>query len=406
MSFVHRTRIAFALPAALLALLIAAFYPSPGSLPARADAPQATPAPLPPYSYLAANAFEPRFAFYYKPPENIGLDQLARVFSLFILNPDDTQPRDQLLGWGARRPILAYLRSEAIHDPGSCTAQPWRNNVAFQPGDFCAISQQHPDWFLLDKDGNRIHDVYQDKTFYLMDPANPGWQQFFIQRAQQVLADPGWDGIFLDNFEVTLNFRQQQNELPVKYPTDEAYWLAHESFAKALYTGYFAPNHKLLFANIVSRKDESKFTGYLTYLDGAMHEGWSIDRPNRWRPVSVWEKQVALAEQAQKMGKFIILVGQGAQDDYALQRFAYASYLLAADGRSAFRYGHSSSYRQAWVYDNYAIDLGAPLGPRYADGPRWRRDFTNGSVTVDPLAHSVAIGNEPDHWLFLPITRR
>lgn len=351
-------------------------------------------------------SFQTRFAYYYKPPENMGLDELARRFNVFILNSDNDETRNSLLALGGGRPMLAYLRSEAIQDPGSCTEQPWHNNVAYQVGDFCAISQQHPDWFLVDRTGARIMDTYQNEKFYLMDPANPEWQQFYIERARQVLADPDWDGVFLDNLEVTLNFRQQQNELPVKYPTDEAYWAAHESFLKALYSGYFKPNGKLLFANVAARKDETKFVSYLAYLDGAMHEGWSIDQPKRWRPVNTWEHQMALAEQAQKLGKFIILVGQGSQDDAALQAFAYSSYLLVANGQAAFRYGQSASYRQAWVYDNYALDLGAPKGPRYKIGSTWRRDFTNATISVDPQFHTARIGppsGPPVMQLYLPL---
>ncbi|MFM8319615.1 MAG: putative glycoside hydrolase, partial [Chloroflexota bacterium] len=337
----------------------------------------------------AAAGFEIRHAYYYKPPENLSTPELAGKFNFFILSKGNETFRDELLAAGGRRPILQYIRFEAIHNPGpdNCTATPWRNNAAFKPGDFCAISRDHPDWFLLDANGSRIVDSYQNEAFYVMDPGNPGWQQFFIQRVQETQADPNWDGVFLDNVEVTLNFRQQDNEVPPKYPTDAEYWAANQGFLKVMYEQYFKPNGKLLLANIVSRKDEALFPSYLTYLDGAMHEGWSIDNPNRWRPVSTWEKQMLLAEQAQANGKFLVLVGQGTQADSELQRFAYASFLLVTNGSAAFRYGNSASYRQAWWYDNYTLPLGAPTGPRYKDGAAWRRDFTNGTVMVDPTNH-------------------
>jgi hypothetical protein len=147
----------------------------------------------------------------------------------------------------------------------------------------------------------------------------------------------------------------------------------------------------LLFANLVARKDDADWAKYLTYLNGAMHEGWAIDWPNGYRSVKTWDKQMALAEQTQAMGKFIILVSQGKQTDQDLQKFAFASYLLINQGRAAFRYANSQSYAEAWLYDDYKINLGEALGPRYKDGDAWRRDFTNGFVIVNPQTHEVQI---------------
>jgi hypothetical protein len=71
--------------------------------------------------------------------------------------------------------------------------------------------------------------------------------------------------------------------------------------------------------------------------------------------------------------------------------FAYASYLLAAGGRSAFRYTNDQFYDQAWLYAIYDLELGEPLGPRYRDGAGWRRDFTKARVWVDPQTHMATI---------------
>ncbi len=350
---------------------------------ARSDSPAAPAA--------EATDYTPRFAYYYKPVENMTVAELAHEYSFFIIAKGNEDFRDQLLAAGGRRPMLVHLRAEAINDPGSCTALPWQNNVAFKPGDFCNISKNHPGWFLLDKNGKRIMDTFNGAEFYLMDPANTEWQQFYIERSREVLADTNWDGVFMDNLEVTLSFRQQQNEVPKKYQTDDAYWKAHEAFLKAIYEGYFHPNGKQLFANIASKKDDLLFPSYLTYLDGGMFEGWSVDLPDRWRSVERWTKHITVAQQVQDMGKFIILTAQGQQDDYELQKFAYASYLLVNNGMSAFRYGHNAIYREAWVYDNYHIVLGAPKGKAYEKNGVWQRDYEYGYVKVDPEAHTAEI---------------
>ena len=50
-----------------------------------------------------------------------------------------------------------------------------------------------------------------------------------------------------------------------------------------------------------------------------------------------------------------------------------------------------TAYNQAWLYDDYKLALGTPLGARYKVGTAWKRDFSNGSVSVDPSSHAVCI---------------
>jgi hypothetical protein len=332
-----------------------------------------------------------RLAWFTNVPRKDDILNVLQWFDLFIFHRNEEERRDLMISMGARGPILQYLLFEAIHDPGSCTDKPNANQVAYLPGDFCTISGQHPDWFLLDKQGQRILIEDDDDTFYLMDPGNPNWRSFFLDRIIQIQEDPNWNGIFLDNVPVTLAFQEQSGYLPAAYPDDASYQTAVQGFLKYLDESYFRPKNKLLFANLVSRRDDAAWVTQLNYLDGVMHEGWAIDWPDGYRSPEAWEKQMALAEQTQDMGKTIILVSQGNRDDTTLQRFAFASYLLINHGSAFFRYANSDKYRNVWLYDDYALNLGTPLGPRYPDGETWRRDFTNGTVSVNPETHEVEI---------------
>jgi hypothetical protein len=336
--------------------------------------------------------FEVRLAWYYnKPRTDEDMLQIVNWYDFFILIKGDEKSRDQMLSLGARGPILQYLDFEAIHDPGSCDEWPQENQVADQPGDFCRISQDHPNWFLLDENGERMLISEDDYDWYLMDPGNTGWRDFFLERVRQNMTDANWDGVFLDNVEVTFAFFEDDERLPAQYPTEAGYQVAVQSFLEYIHTQYFQPNGKLLFANLVARKDDANWTKYISHLDGVMHEGWAIDWPDRFRSPETWEKHIALAEGTQEMGKDIILVSQGTKDDLELQQFAFASYLLVNQGRAIFRYANSSKYREIWVYDNYNVQLGDPLGLRYKDGNAWRRDFTNGTVMVNPETHESQI---------------
>ncbi len=345
-----------------------------------------------PASSSVATANPVRLAWFYKPPADGNLQLIASNFSTYIMTKGNESARDQLLFLGAPRPVWEYLRFEAIMDPGSCSAMPWKNQVAYLAGDFCTISSQHPDWFLLTTGGSRITHMTGSTKFILMDPGNAGWRAFFLERVSQILAaDPVWDGVFLDNVEATNAFHINAGEILAAYPDNASFQAAVQGFLQYLRVNYFQPHNKQLLANLISRTDDSQFTSYLTYLDGVMHEGWAIDDPNRWRSASTWEKHMALAEQTQALGKSIILVSHGAQTDLELQKFAYASYLLIMNEKASFRYGMDTAYNQAWLFDTYKIDLGSPLGRRYQRGTAWKRDFSNGFVSVDPNSHAVVI---------------
>jgi hypothetical protein len=391
MTFRRKILLGILLPVSLTSCLFAA---PPADPPLTATA-QSSVTVSPPTATLPPTPSIPvqtKLAWFYKPPlDDNDLLILAGEFDFFILTRGDEDERDRLLALGAEQPILQYLRFDAIQALEDCEARPRRNQAAYRAGDYCRISQEHPDWFLLDRSGARIFQPFEDQAYVMMDPGNPGWRDFFLERVRDSQSDPNWGGVFLDNFEVTFAFRESDGEFPLAYADEAGYLAASQGMLEYLQREYFQPNRKPLFANIAARKDDAYWMNYLANLDGAMYEGWAVDWPDRFRPADRWEKQMTLAEETQAAGKFIILVSQGRQADVEVQRFAYASYLLVNNGRAAFRYGNSANYREAWFYSNYDLDLGQPLGPRYRDGDSWRRDFVNGNVMVNPETHEASI---------------
>lgn len=327
-------------------------------------------------------------AYFYKPPQNANAATLAQNISTFILTRADETFRDELKANGVTAPIMQYVRFEAIQNPGSCTVQPFRNQVAYKIGDFCSISKNHPDWFLLDNNGNRI---VVDGNYYYMDPGNQEWREFWLNRTIESQEQLGWYGVFLDNVEAGLSKVIRSGGIPAKYPDDASYRVAVLDFLKYLYPTYFKPQNRPLFANIISLGDPAVWNNYLQYLDGAMDEAWAVDWRNGYISVSDWNEQLARAEQTQNLGKFALLVSQGSETDTNRQKFAFASYLLISAGKASFRYTNYDNYEKVWLYPNYQIDLGQPLGPRYRQGNLWRRDFSKGSVIVDPVNHSASI---------------
>src|SRR5262249_17165131 len=327
-----------------------------------------------------------QLAWFYKPPPANQMDLIAQRFSWFILTSNDEGVRDDLKQKGVKGPFLQYLRFDAIQDPGSCNAPPRHNQVAFQRGDFCQISKEHADWFMRDSGGN----VITQDGYAFMDPGNAGWQQFWLDRAMQMQQQDHWDGVFLDNVEGSLVKRHQKG-MPAKYTNEQNYESAIADFLSFIY-GKLHADSRPLMANIISLKDPGVWFRYLQYLDGGMIEAFAVDWHTGYKKPEDWNQQLTMAEQTQDRGKMLILVAQGDENDQQRQQFAFTSYLLVTRGRSAFRYAGSAHYADPWMYQNYNLEIGNALGPRFrkSDGS-WERDFEKAIVRVNPVTHESQI---------------
>jgi hypothetical protein len=329
-----------------------------------------------------------RLAWFYKPPENGQLDLIVESFDFFILTHKDESERSQLKAKGVTSPFSQYLLFLVINDPQDCDERPNGNQVAYKPGDFCQISELHPDWFLLDQNGNRI--VSRNNNYY-MDPGNEGFRAFWLERARELQESYGWDNIFIDNVEASRTKMVGNGGSLVKYPDDESYQRAVEGFLAYIRQNYFQPKGKPMYGNIVSVKEDFFCDHYLQYLDGAIVESFATYWSDGYRSKNEWEQQMQQVERALSQGKILILVAQGQREDAKLQNFAFASYLLIANGNAVFRYTYSGAYREPWLYENYDLEIGMPVGNRYKDKDGWRRDFTNGHVIVNPKNHHAEI---------------
>ena len=334
--------------------------------------------------------FEPlQMAWFYKPPLDDANNALLNdYFDVFVLTKGDEQLRNTLLEQGVSEPILRYVLSNAILEPATCREQPWRNQAADQPGDFCNIRDQHADWFLYTAEGEIVVD---ETGGWMMDPMNPGWRQFFLERAQQNQEALGWQGVFLDNVETNFNKRIRLSSIPAGYPANSVYQAAVEDNVRFLYTTYFQPAGQPLYANLLEYQSADDWMRFIPYLDGAMMEDFALGWDSNGLSPEMWELQQEVIIQTQALGREVILVAQGSQSDILAQEFALGSYLLVNNGRASFRYTDASHYDEVWIFNNYLIQPGQPLGARYEENGLWRRDFENGTVAVDPTNQTAVL---------------
>jgi hypothetical protein len=356
--------------------------PEPMSEPMPEPTPEATPeaTPQPPLKPLSLAWF------YHAPADGVDPGFLAQYFDIFISTRDLASGRDQLKGLGSQAVFYQYVVLNEVLQAETCDAKPYDQQAASRPGDFCRIDRLHPDWFLLTSDAKRIQDKPPYDSAWMMDPSNPEWRQFWIERVLE-RDFTGWDGVFLDNLEA--NPRYQADNL-MKYPLPADYQQANLGFLKMIYEEFHSRGLRV-FANILHVTTIDEWQLYLPYLDGVMIENFAVDWESGQRLTEEeWELHMQCAFTAQAQGKEVILVARGESDDIPRQQFALASYYLINNGKAYFRYT-SDDYDEMLWYLNYLIEPGAPLGDLYFDNGLWKRDFENGQVVVDLINQSASI---------------
>jgi chitodextrinase len=264
-------------------------------------------------------------------------------------------------------------------------------------------------WLLKDSAGNYIH-VYGDSSRYLLDVGNPSVQQAYVNDTISTLqAHPGIDGIEMDNIQTDIG-SITRGIYPAKYPSLSAFQNAEVSFLAAVgpalrKAGYY------LFANAGGYVNDSTYdSGQDTNafwariapsLGGLMNEYWmqNANNPSQLMDDSgagfmhMWSGWQKLVTTAQAGGADFLGVSIGSSSDMRTMRFGKGSFLLDWDGQDgAFLYAVAPAFTSAISPWNTAwtTDVGTPTGPKYQIATKvWRRDFSKGSVVVNPTANSM-----------------
>jgi hypothetical protein len=206
----------------------------------------------------------------------------------------------------------------------------------------------------------------------------------------------GYDGVFLDNVEVsTVRLKTQMDNsdgVVAEFPEERAFSDAWAAYLSDLSVGL--REHGQLWGSMISdTNDGDSWQPYLPFLDGVMSPAFATGYDGL--SVGKWMNGIQQVESALKSGKGVVAVGLGLQEDTQSQEFAYGSYLLVTNlERSFFRYvsnENSVDFSSFWLFPNYEFNLGQPLGDRYRVGLDWRRDFQCGYVIVQPAQQTAEI---------------
>lgn len=261
----------------------------------------------------------------------------------------------------------------------------WAGSTNLPAGVSMGEANANPEWFLKDTRGKRIEwcDYAGD---WQMDVGSVSYQNRWATNVAADMRENGWDGVFVDDANASQSWHLCGRTI-AKYPTDAAYAGATRSFLANVGPDLRAQGF-LVLPNIYlpyGSTARATWLDWISFTSGGMQEYWSKWNTNATGHFAGadWTYRQQFLSATQNAGKIFLGLTYAPMSDVRSMRYARASFLLDWDGGPSallFDSGNGSNPASA----EWMVDVGAPRGARYPQGAAWRRDYSAGTVIVNP----------------------
>jgi putative glycosyl hydrolase-like family 15 (GHL15) protein len=283
----------------------------------------------------------------------------------------------------------ALATTSLVYMSGSSVQTSWSTGVSYQE----ALAN---DWLLKDASGQYVRNVAYGA--YIGDIGNSAYQQRFVSNVAALLAANGNEGVFIDDVQMSPTI-MTGGVYPAKYPTQRAWEDATVSFIAAVgpaleARGFYVLANAAAYISGNAASDDGTLTaGFWRRLapsvSGLMSEYWEQLPPDptqlRASGTSSWTQHwdgwFDLVQVAQSGGADFFGLMEGSTTSTNLMRYGKASFLLGWDGSGGSFVYHPSG--DPWNLE-WTMDIGQPSGARYPVGAGWRRDYSGGTVLLNP----------------------
>jgi hypothetical protein len=293
------------------------------------------------------------------------------------------------VGVGDAAAAGALPTKSLVYMSGTTVQTGWNTGVSYQE----ALANN---WLLKDANGQYVMNVGYNG--YVGDIGNPAYQQRFLDNVAAFLSKNGNEGVFIDDVLMTPE-AMTQGHWPAKYPTQQAWADATVSFMAKVGPGlkargfYVEANAGSYVPGNPGNTDGSLAASWMRrlapYVNGLMCEYWvqlSSDT-SKLRPsgtsswTQYWDGWADLVNVTQNAGADFFGLLEGSSSSVNTMRYGKASFLLEWNGSGgAFVYHMDADpWNPEWT-----MDIGQPSGGKYQVGAGWRREYTNGTVILNP----------------------
>ena len=278
-----------------------------------------------------------------------------------------------------------------VYMSGTSVQTSWSTGVSYSE----ALANN---WLLKDANGQYLRNTAYGA--YVGDIGNPAYQQRFISNVAALLAANGNEGVHIDDVLMT-PVLLTSGVFPAKYPTQQSWENAMVSFIQAVGQGLRSRGYYVLAQAIGyipgdapgsnDGTTNARFWSRLApYVSGLLSEYWEQlpNDPTKLRPsgtsswTQYWDGWLDQIDAAQNNGADFFAYMYGTSSSVNIMRYGKASFLLKWDGGGGgFIYQTTSG--DPWNLE-WTMDIGQPSASRYQVGVGWRRNYSGGTVILNP----------------------
>ena len=233
------------------------------------------------------------------------------------------------------------------------------------------------------------------------DFGNPGYQQAFVDWASNFVARTGLKGVEIDD-TICDAVSLTGGAYPAKYPNQKAWEDAQVSFINYVgdalrAKGYYVKISSVCYVPEDRASNDGSLTAafwsrFASHVSGIKSEYWmqTSNDISRLRAegngdwTRHWSGWMNLMNVAQKAGADFFAEMYGSSSNTNIMRYGRGSFLLGWDGNGgAFEWASDGGQSDPWSPE-WTMDIGVPTGARYKVGVGWRRDYSGGTVILNP----------------------
>jgi len=256
-----------------------------------------------------------------------------------------------------------------------------------------SVASQHPEWVLRDGAGNPLYIQWGCSKGtcpqYAADISSQAYRQWWISQAKAELS-AGYRGLFVDdvNMEMRVSNGHEEAVAPIDPSTGQpmtatawrSYMAQFMNEIRAALPGVEIVHNAIWFSDEdagsgdASIRSEISASDYI-YLERGANDSGLTGGDGRWSLNAL----LSFVDQVHSLGKGVVLDGSAS----SVQGMEYnlSNYFLISTGNDAVS---AAGQTPGNWWAGWNVDLGEAAGPRYSWNGLLRRDFTGGTVLVNP----------------------
>jgi hypothetical protein len=265
-----------------------------------------------------------------------------------------------------------------------------------------SLAGLHPDWVLRDDRNSTLYIPWgcdpasHTCPQYAADFSNPDFRQWWVDKAKSSLGRGKYKGLWIDdvNFDARISDGDGTPASPIDSRTGQPmtiddwrrYFAEFLEKVRADLPDIEIVTNSIWFAG-GSARDENIYVQRQIAASDLITVEHGVNDSGLTGGDGIWSLNALLAyiDRVNSAGKGVILGGLGGDDpnDPVPVEYTVACYFLISNGANAVGDFGMVVTPEKW-FPVLDVNLGTPLGPRFAWSGLLRRDFTGGMVLVNP----------------------